>query len=109
MHSHNRSLLMLFIVLPIMGGLVVMPLLGAQARTQTPSPPVTPEVMEWGFAAAALAAGLAAMGAAYAVAVVGEQPYAEGGHLAATGLARGAEADERERAAREREKKSPAP
>src|ERR1700687_5844918 len=97
MHSHNRSLLMLFIVLPIMGGLVVMPLLGAQARTQTPSPPVTPEVMEWGFAAAALAAGLAAMGAAYAVAVVGaaamgavaEKPETAGRALIFVGLAEG--------------------
>jgi V/A-type H+-transporting ATPase subunit K len=97
MRSHNRRLLMLFFALPIVVGLLVMPLLGAQSRTQTPSPPVAPEVMKWGFASAALAAGLAAMGAAYAVAVVGaaamgavaEKPETAGRALIFVGLAEG--------------------
>jgi len=56
---------------------------------------VTPEVMKWGFAAAAFVAGLAALGAAYAVAVVGaaamgavaEKPETAGRALIFVGLA----------------------
>lgn len=59
--------------------------------------PVAPEVVKWGFVAAALAAGLSAVGAAYAVAVVGgaamgvmaEKPEAAGRAIVFVGLAEG--------------------
>lgn len=58
---------------------------------------VSPEVLKWGFVAAALAAGLGALGAAYAVAVVGaaamgavaEKPETAGRALIFVGLAEG--------------------
>jgi V/A-type H+-transporting ATPase subunit K len=58
---------------------------------------VEPAVMQWGFMAAALAAGLSALGAAYAVAVVGgaamgavaEKPDVAGRALVFVGLAEG--------------------
>lgn len=58
---------------------------------------MAPEVMKWGFLAAALAAGLSAVGAAYAVAVVGgaamgavaEKPETAGRALVFVGLAEG--------------------
>ena len=58
---------------------------------------VEPGVMQWGFIAAALAAGLSAIGAAYAVAVVGgaamgavaEKPEVAGRALVFVGLAEG--------------------
>jgi V/A-type H+-transporting ATPase subunit K len=58
---------------------------------------VAPEVLRWGFAAAALAAGLAALGAGYAVAQVGtaalgtlaEKPDLFGRVLVLVGLAEG--------------------
>ena len=58
---------------------------------------VEPAVMQWGFIAAALAAGLSAIGAAYAVAVVGgaamgavaEKPEVAGRALVFVGLAEG--------------------
>lgn len=61
------------------------------------APPLSPVVMQWGFIAAALAAGLAALGAAYAVAVVGaaamgavaEKPETAGRALIFVGLAEG--------------------
>jgi V/A-type H+-transporting ATPase subunit K len=57
----------------------------------------SPEVMKWGFIAAALVAGLSALGAAYAVAVVGgaamgavaEKPETAGRALVFVGLAEG--------------------
>jgi V/A-type H+-transporting ATPase subunit K len=60
-------------------------------------PPASPEVMKWGFLAAALASGLSAVGAAYAVAVVGgaamgavaEKPETAGRALVFVGLAEG--------------------
>ena len=56
-----------------------------------------PEVLKWGFMAAALSAGLSAIGAAYAVAVVGaaavaaiaEKPDTAGRALVFVGLAEG--------------------
>jgi len=58
---------------------------------------VSPEVVKWGFIAAALVAGLGALGAAYAVAVVGaaamgavaEKPETAGRALIFVGLAEG--------------------
>lgn len=62
-----------------------------------PGTPVTPEIMKWAFIAAALVAGLSALGAAYAVAVVGgaamgavaEKPETAGRALVFVGLAEG--------------------
>jgi len=62
-----------------------------------PRAPVSPEVMKWGFVAAAISAGLSALGAAYAVAVVGgaamgavaEKPETAGRALVFVGLAEG--------------------
>ncbi|HLJ73421.1 MAG TPA: ATP synthase subunit C [Thermoanaerobaculia bacterium] len=80
----------------MLASVIVIPLFGAQPA-QAPSPPVAPEVIRWGFAAAALSAGLAALGAAYAVAVVGaaamgavaEKPETAGRALIFVGLAEG--------------------
>jgi len=66
----------------------------AQDAAASHSPP---EVMKWGFIAAALVAGLSALGAAYAVAVVGgaamgavaEKPETAGRALVFVGLAEG--------------------
>lgn len=78
----------------IAAGLVV----AANAQeTQKVAAAVSPEVVKWGFMAAALAAGLAAGGAAYAVAVVGaaamgavaEKPDTAGRALIFVGLAEG--------------------
>lgn len=96
MRSRNRILMILALTLPLLGGIVVLPILGAPPA-ETPAPAVSPEVMKWGFAAAALAAGLAALGAAYAVAVVGaaamgavaEKPETAGRALIFVGLAEG--------------------
>jgi V/A-type H+-transporting ATPase subunit K len=96
MRSRHRWLLIVSVALPVLGMVAVLPLLAAQPA-QGPSPPVAPEVMRWGFAAAALAAGLAALGAAYAVAVVGaaamgavaEKPETAGRALIFVGLAEG--------------------
>ena len=64
-----------------------------QTTRETPAP----EVMKWGFIAAALVTGLSALGAAYAVAVVGgaamgavaEKPETAGRALVFVGLAEG--------------------
>ena len=72
----------------------------AAANAQAKSPdavPVSPEIVKWGFMAAAVVAGLAAIGAAYAVAVVGaaamgavaEKPETAGRALIFVGLAEG--------------------
>ena len=76
--------------------LIAVPLLGAQADT-SPAKAVPPQVVQWGFIAAAIVAGLAALGAAYAVAVVGaaamgavaEKPETAGRALIFVGLAEG--------------------
>jgi V/A-type H+-transporting ATPase subunit K len=65
-----------------------------EAAATTPRPP---EVMKWGFIAAALVTGMSAIGAAYAVAVVGgaamgavaEKPETAGRALVFVGLAEG--------------------
>jgi V/A-type H+-transporting ATPase subunit K len=75
-------------------------LVPAFAQAVNPAPgaaPPPPEVMQWGFIAAALVAGVSAIGAAYAVAVVGaaamgavaEKPETAGRALVFVGLAEG--------------------
>ena len=82
--------LLIFLVVPA-GGLPSPPVPGAAA------PAVSPEVVKWGFIAAALVMGLSAIGAAIAVAVVGaaaigavaEKPETAGRSLLFVGLAEG--------------------
>ncbi len=68
------------------------------AATGAPgAPPVDPAVVRWGFIAAAASTGLSAIGAAYAVAVVGgaamaavaEKPEVAGRAIVFVGLAEG--------------------
>lgn len=68
-----------------------------EAQATAPADRPSPEVMKWGFIAAALVTGLSALGAAYAVAVVGgaamgavaEKPETAGRALVFVGLAEG--------------------
>ena len=71
---------------------------GAQAvEPAAAAAPLSSEVMKWGFIAAALVTGISAIGAAYAVAVVGaaamgavaEKPETAGRALVFVGLAEG--------------------
>jgi V/A-type H+-transporting ATPase subunit K len=69
----------------------------AQPGETGPAASVPPDVQRWGFVAAAAAAGLSSLGAAYAVAVVGaaavaavtEKPETAGRVLVFVGLAEG--------------------
>lgn len=69
----------------------------AEPPTRAAAAPLAPEVMKWGLMAAAVVAGMAAIGAAYAVAVVGaaavaataEKPEMAGRTLVFVGLAEG--------------------
>lgn len=76
-----------------LGLIIAWPAIAAEATAVS----VQPEVLRWGFASAALAAGLAALGAGYAVAQVGtaalgalaEKPELFGRVLVIVGLAEG--------------------
>lgn len=91
----KRLLWTVVMIVPIVVVVIVVPLFAAPETTKAATVP--PEVMRWGFMAAALAAGLAAIGAAYAVAVVGaaamgavaEKPETAGRALIFVGLAEG--------------------
>ena len=80
-------------VIATMALVVAAPALAAEAAATT----VDPSVIRWGFAAAAASAGLAALGAGYAVAQVGtaalgalaEKPELFGRVLVMVGLAEG--------------------
>ncbi|MFI5177985.1 MAG: ATP synthase subunit C [Vicinamibacterales bacterium] len=97
--GRRRALLAALVGAPLL--LVLLMLAPALAQVATPAPaaraPVSPEVMKWGFMAAALVTGLSAIGAAYAVAVVGgaamgavaEKPETAGRALVFVGLAEG--------------------
>ena len=84
-------------LVPVLLMVVALVPVWAQAPPAAARPPVSPEVMKWGFVAAALVAGLSALGAAYAVAVVGgaavgavaEKPEMAGRALVFIGLAEG--------------------
>lgn len=81
---------LLLVLAPVMAETVT-------ATQEAAAAPQNPEVMKWGFIAAALVAGLSALGAAYAVAVVGgaamgavaEKPETAGRALVFVGLAEG--------------------
>jgi V/A-type H+-transporting ATPase subunit K len=84
---------------PLVVALILAPAMveALTAVQETAATPPSPEVMKWGFIAAALVAGLSALGAAYAVAVVGgaamgavaEKPETAGRALVFVGLAEG--------------------
>jgi V/A-type H+-transporting ATPase subunit K len=90
------------VALPLLVPLALVAMV-ASAIAQAPpdvasaGPAVPPEVMQWAFMAAALVTGLSALGAAYAVAVVGgaamgaiaEKPETAGRALVFVGLAEG--------------------
>ena len=93
----NVVLLAVVLVLPLLGAALL-----GNAFAQTTTAPVaavhvSPEVMQWGFLAAAFVTGISALGAAYAVAVVGgaamgavaEKPETAGRALVFVGLAEG--------------------
>lgn len=92
----KRLLFAVVLIVPVLAAGIVFPLLAAP-EPQAAALPVPAEVLRWGFMAAALAAGLAALGAAYAVAVVGaaamgavaEKPETAGRALIFVGLAEG--------------------
>jgi V/A-type H+/Na+-transporting ATPase subunit K len=85
------------LVLPI-AGLAVLPLVAAPAASAgTAAPPLPPDAVKWIFISAAAVAGMAAIGAAVAVAIVGsaamgavaEKPETAGRALLFVGLAEG--------------------
>ena len=88
------ALLTATFLLALLAPIMAQALGGAQETTAAAT---SPEVMKWGFLAAALVAGLSALGAAYAVAVVGgaamgavaEKPETAGRALVFVGLAEG--------------------
>jgi V/A-type H+/Na+-transporting ATPase subunit K len=97
MRKSKRMLWIASAALPVLVLLIAMPLLAAQAEDAAVKAAVPPQVVQWGLIAAALVAGLAALGAAYAVAVVGaaamgavaEKPDLAGRALIFVGLAEG--------------------
>ena len=76
--------------------MAVLPLFAQPVQEAAP-PAMPPDVMKWAFISAAIVAGLSALGAAYAVAVVGgaamgavaEKPETAGRALVFVGLAEG--------------------
>lgn len=85
-----------FLVLPLLL-LVIVPVLAAPTASPTTSAPLPADAVKWVFISAALVTGLAAIGAAIAVAVVGsaamgavaEKPETAGRALLFVGLAEG--------------------
>jgi V/A-type H+/Na+-transporting ATPase subunit K len=84
--------------LPVLLLMMLVPVWAQMTGTPAPArAPAPPDVMKWGFMAAAIVAGLSAVGAAYAVAVVGgaamgavaEKPETAGRALVFVGLAEG--------------------
>ncbi len=94
----RRVAVTLLVVVPLLL-VVALVTVAAQALEQAAAPvvPTDPEVLKWGFAAAAVVTGMSAIGAAYAVAVVGgaamgavaEKPETAGRALVFVGLAEG--------------------
>ena len=60
------------ILIPVALPLILVPVLAqVQPEAARAGGPLPPEVVKWGFIAAALVTGMSAIGAAYAVAVIG--------------------------------------
>jgi V/A-type H+-transporting ATPase subunit K len=103
MKSSNRWLLAIAVVtvltavLATVALLLAAPALAAEGAAEGTTLPIDPGVLRWGFASAAASAGLAALGAGYAVAQVGtaalgalaEKPELFGRVLVMVGLAEG--------------------
>lgn len=95
----RRALLIALLAGPLVLAVVLLAPAFAQVSGQASVAPaaMSPEVMKWGFMAAAIVTGLSAIGAAYAVAVVGgaamgavaEKPETAGRALVFVGLAEG--------------------
>jgi V/A-type H+/Na+-transporting ATPase subunit K len=94
----HRLAIMATVLTPVAILLILLPVL-AQVEPQAAkaAAPLPPEVVKWGFIAAALVTGMSAIGAAYAVAVIGgaamgavaEKPETAGRALVFLGLAEG--------------------
>jgi V/A-type H+-transporting ATPase subunit K len=98
MSVKRRILLVALALAPLVLTLLLVPAFAqTAAEPEATAAPVSPEVMKWGFIAAALVTGVSAIGAAYAVAVVGgaamgavaEKPETAGRALVFVGLAEG--------------------
>jgi V/A-type H+-transporting ATPase subunit K len=82
---------------PLILMMLLLPAFAQGTEAVGAGPPVSPEVMKWAFISAAIVTGLSALGAAYAVAVVGgaamgavaEKPETAGRALIFVGLAEG--------------------
>ena len=93
----KRFLWSVVALVPLAAVAIAVPLLAAPEATKAVTTVVSPEVMRWGFLAAVIASGVSALGAAYAVAVVGaaamgavaEKPETAGRALVFVGLAEG--------------------
>jgi V/A-type H+/Na+-transporting ATPase subunit K len=96
----TKWLLVVMALVPIAATVLLVPVLAQAVQTvreTTPPAASPPEVLKWGFIAAAAVTGLSALGAAYAVAVVGgaamgavaEKPETAGRALVFVGLAEG--------------------
>jgi V/A-type H+-transporting ATPase subunit K len=94
MRKRRWMLISVPVVIPFIAGLLAA---ANTAPVKQAAAAASPDVVKWGFMAAALVAGLAAVGAAYAVAVVGaaamgavaEKPETAGRALIFVGLAEG--------------------
>ncbi|MGZ4778369.1 MAG: ATP synthase subunit C [Thermoanaerobaculia bacterium] len=95
MRSRRWILLSMAMALPLLAGSLLFAASSPQVERVAAVMP--PETMKWAFLAAALVAGMASVGAAYAVAVVGaaamgavaEKPETAGRALIFVGLAEG--------------------
>ena len=98
MNTGHRRWIVAAAVLPMAALLLLAPVMGeTMQEVDAVRPPVSPDVMKWGFVAAAIVAALSALGASYAVAIVGaaamgavaEKPETAGRALVFVGLAEG--------------------
>lgn len=94
--NSRRWVAILIAVAPLGLALMLMPVF-AEGPPTAETAATSPEVVKWGFMAAALVTGLTGIGAAYAVAIVGgaamgavaEKPETAGRALVFVGLAEG--------------------
>jgi V/A-type H+-transporting ATPase subunit K len=95
--TRRRLLLVALALAPLVLAALIVPAFAQATSPPAEGAPVSPEVMKWGFIAAALVTGISAIGAAYAVAIVGgaamgavaEKPETAGRALVFVGLAEG--------------------
>lgn len=95
--TRRRLLIVALALAPIVFAVLLVPAFAQAVESSPEAAPLPAEVMKWGFIAAALVTGISAIGAAYAVAVVGgaamgavaEKPETAGRALVFVGLAEG--------------------